>query len=662
VEFIRIISWLAIFYLFSSLYKISIQLLVLAVGFICISFLIKRIEVGKRLTRLGVLAICTGVVVIGLLLISTLSFLVDQAEGFKVAAIEQEVLVYIVVFGFYALASFLVEKFPRLALIEAFFLGLWTLRLLEFHRGLNLVSSKFIHQVAKSFGTSELKAFLGIAFTIGVVLILSSLYFSARKSLRPAFIYGLLGALLFIGGFYILNWHYSSTDGKLSSGVGFETEPGVSPLNFDSAVGASPQATALVQLTTSYIDQRTSPLLYFRESALSKLSGKVLVISDVERDFSRMSPRHEFEASETFNTYFRKKVEARSFLLIEHSVPFAIDYPIKIIPIPNPNSEKFIGGAFSAISLAPQFRNDQLTNFEIGNPEWPEDIRNMYLELPNDPRYTKLALEITREAQSDIEKISAVIRFLNKNIIYTLKPNTPKTDDPVATFLFNSRRGYCVHLSHAAVYLFRALGIPSRIGVGYATDLSQSRDGYILLRMNDRHAWPEVYFNGLGWLVFDSFPEQVESHAEAPVDQEFLKSLIEELEKNSPSEATIEASEDRKDFNNLIFWLVGSLIVLLYGIKFYLWFGFKLKRSRYRLALSVLSRLYDQGFKRESAEPLALFLSRLDSKDGSLETDILELFFGQDVKLDKIATYKKISLCSLFSLNSVFRYLFIRTW
>ena len=662
MEFIRIISWLAIFYLFSSLYKISIQPWVLAAGFISISVLIKRIEAVKRLTRIGVLALCSGVVVIGLLLISTLGFLLDQAEGFQVAAIEQEVLVYIFVFGFYGLVSLLVEKFPKLALLEAFFLSLWALRLLEFHRGLNLVSSKFIHQVAKSFGTSELKALLGIGSTIGAVLVLSSLYFSTRKRFKTAFIYGLLGAILFISGFFILGWHYSSTDGKLSSGVGFETEPGVSPLNFDSAVGASPQATALVELTTSYIDQRTSPLLYFRESALSKLSGKVLVISDVERDFSKMSPRQEFEASETFNTYFRRKVESRSFLLIEHSVPFAIDYPLKITPIANPNSEKFLGGAFSAVSLAPQFGNDQLANFEIGNPEWPEDIRNMYLELPNDSRYSELAFEITKDAQSDIEKINAVIQFLNKNITYTLKPNTPKTDDPVATFLFNSRRGYCVHLSHAAVYLFRALGIPSRIGVGYATDLSQSRDGYILLRMNDRHAWPEVYFNGLGWLVFDSFPEQVESHAEAPVDQELLRSLIEEVEKSSPSEATTEASEDGKPFNSLVFWFVGSLIVLLYGIKFYLWFGFKLKRSRYRLALSVLSRLYDQGFKRESAEPLAQFLSRLDSENGRLETDILELFFGQDVKLDKIATYKKISLRSLFSLSSVFRYLFIRTW
>ena len=74
--------------------------------------------------------------------------------------------------------------------------------------------------------------------------------------------------------------------------------------------------------------------------------------------------------------------------------------------------------------------------------------------------------------------------------------------------------------------MLRSLGIPARIATGYLTDLSQAKDGHILLRMSDRHAWAEAYITQKGWVPFDTQPEQVESHADTQVDLKLLEELM----------------------------------------------------------------------------------------------------------------------------------------
>ena len=48
----------------------------------------------------------------------------------------------------------------------------------------------------------------------------------------------------------------------------------------------------------------------------------------------------------------------------------------------------------------------------------------------------------------------------------------------------------------------RALGIPSRVVVGFL-DGQSLPDGRILYTSDERHAWPEMYFPGSGWVSFD---------------------------------------------------------------------------------------------------------------------------------------------------------------
>ena len=74
--------------------------------------------------------------------------------------------------------------------------------------------------------------------------------------------------------------------------------------------------------------------------------------------------------------------------------------------------------------------------------------------------------------------------------------------DPVEWFLFTWQSGFCNYYASAEVLLLRAAGIPARMVVGYAPGDYQS-GGYYQIRTEDAHAWPEVYFPGIGWVEFE---------------------------------------------------------------------------------------------------------------------------------------------------------------
>ncbi len=88
--------------------------------------------------------------------------------------------------------------------------------------------------------------------------------------------------------------------------------------------------------------------------------------------------------------------------------------------------------------------------------------------------------------------------------------------DVVARFL-ESRSGYCVHYAGAMAVLARLVGIPSRVAVGYApgeaTGTSVAGPNGLELTeftvtSQDAHAWPELYFDGVGWVKFEPTPSR----------------------------------------------------------------------------------------------------------------------------------------------------------
>jgi hypothetical protein len=77
--------------------------------------------------------------------------------------------------------------------------------------------------------------------------------------------------------------------------------------------------------------------------------------------------------------------------------------------------------------------------------------------------------------------------------------------DLLADFITDDRVGYCEQFAAAMAAMGRALKIPSRVVVGFL-DGTPEPDGRMLYTSDDRHAWPEMYFSGVGWVRFEPTP------------------------------------------------------------------------------------------------------------------------------------------------------------
>lgn len=521
-------------------------------------------------------------------------------------------------------AAFLVE----LGLILAIIVGS-----LATHRNLQLDMPKIINDLSWQLGVTPLTTFSAFGVIVALLAVIYgalsvrqfkdqraaiSKRFSTLGIFLSALIFILIGYLSFFG---ISNYYQEKGEAFFSNGVGQGSEEGLSPLTFESALGSTNQPAGLVRLESDYQMNPTSPMLYLRESALSKYNGKELVLSNIDDDISRDSPSVSF-------SQVRKEVISRSeltqeiYLLADHKNPFAIDYPKLLTPLKNPNPGRFKGGAYRALSFSLGLKLETLRNTPVGDPLWDNTKRANYLAAHTDPRYHELAKKITLDSPTPFDSIQKIVEYLAQFTIYTLTPNHAQSDDPVAPYLFGDGRGYCVHIAHATVYLLRAIGIPSRIATGYLTDLSQAKDGHILLRMSDRHAWAEVYFQDYGWIPFDTQPLQVESHADTEVDQGLLEELMNLV---NPAEELVPELPNKKDSENTslsVAWLKPALVMMLGAFLFFvilskilLLKGYLLFPSLYKIG--VFARLLDIGFKRNYGETRLNFIKRVRQSHGS---------------------------------------------
>lgn len=126
-------------------------------------------------------------------------------------------------------------------------------------------------------------------------------------------------------------------------------------------------------------------------------------------------------------------------------------------------------------------------------------------------RFRDLAVEVTADAASDVEKAQAIERYLRNNFDYSL--TTPVEQgfdgsDVAATERFlDVRAGYCVHFASAFTLMARSVGLPTRIVVGYLPgtyERAGTDDKRVYQVYSDQaHSWPEVHFADIGWVSFE---------------------------------------------------------------------------------------------------------------------------------------------------------------
>lgn len=124
----------------------------------------------------------------------------------------------------------------------------------------------------------------------------------------------------------------------------------------------------------------------------------------------------------------------------------------------------------------------------------------------------ELATEVTAEATNDYDRLVALQSwFRGRDFTYSLQsPVLEGFDgtgsDAVASFL-EVKEGYCIHFAGAFALMARALDMPSRIVVGFlpGTYTGEVAEGQRLaeVKTSQLHAWPEVHFEGIGWVPFE---------------------------------------------------------------------------------------------------------------------------------------------------------------
>ncbi len=152
------------------------------------------------------------------------------------------------------------------------------------------------------------------------------------------------------------------------------------------------------------------------------------------------------------------------------------------------------------------------------------------LQLPSDPS-EKIIHLVTQlqgfEAPAERFIQSVLSHFKNENFYYTLTPPLME-ENPIETFLFDTRYGFCSHYATAFVYLMRVAGLPARVVAGYQGGEHNKVGGFLEVRQANAHAWAEVWLKNKGWTRFDPTaaiaPERVEQ--DVNIDLQIATGLV----------------------------------------------------------------------------------------------------------------------------------------
>jgi transglutaminase-like putative cysteine protease len=372
---------------------------------------------------------------------------------------------------------------------------------------------------------------------------------------------------------------------------------------------------------------------YFRESAYSQFNGTMLDFpnrSDLDEDLMPQFTPTRVDINEPPPALDkRQSVRTTIGLLAPHRNPFGLDTPIAYANTPNPNNLRF-KQTYDAWSMVPQFSFPDLIGKQAGDSDWTPEQHQAYLDMPADPRYRELAETILQDLRPEFAadpyaKALAIKDYLDRNGIYSLKNEHAYAEDPAASFLFGDLTGYCMHFSFAATYMYRSIGIPARVGIGYSVPASNRAGGSaLLIQAINGHAWPEIYLEGVGWTIVDPAPSR--TLVDMSVDpQNSLQQLLGDMLRDEASfEEFIESQQGGSlplaAALRLLAYLALALLLLAYAIKVYrLRIPYHANPAlRYRLSYrATLDRLSALGLRRRYGESRENFARRLGAMSPS---------------------------------------------
>jgi len=128
------------------------------------------------------------------------------------------------------------------------------------------------------------------------------------------------------------------------------------------------------------------------------------------------------------------------------------------------------------------------------------------IDMKISPEVAALARSIAgAEATNVTTAAPRIERYLAQNYRYVANPAALGRAVSVEEFLLKVKTGHCEYFAAGMVELMTTLGFPARIAAGFYGGELNPLTGYFIVRLQDAHAWVEV-FDGEKWLTFDPTP------------------------------------------------------------------------------------------------------------------------------------------------------------
>ncbi len=156
----------------------------------------------------------------------------------------------------------------------------------------------------------------------------------------------------------------------------------------------------------------------------------------------------------------------------------------------------------------PSYRTGELSGHKLRT--------NTQLPGPASQKITSLIKRLGGFDTRPEQFVDRVLQHFNReNFSYTLTPPLME-DNPIETFLFETRSGFCSHYAAAFTYLMRVANIPARVVTGYHGGVLNPVGNFLEIRQADAHAWTEVWLENRGWVRVDPTaavaPERIEQN------------------------------------------------------------------------------------------------------------------------------------------------------
>ncbi len=146
----------------------------------------------------------------------------------------------------------------------------------------------------------------------------------------------------------------------------------------------------------------------------------------------------------------------------------------------------------------------QFVNAGVGNPADADVTKPLPRDFPGS--LTALAKQVTKDARTPADRAAAIQAYLRSSrFTYNTDPQPGSGYQALENFLLRDRTGYCEQFAASMAVLARAVGIPSRVAVGFLPGKKVGADTWSV-SIHDMHAWPELFYAGYGWVRYEPTP------------------------------------------------------------------------------------------------------------------------------------------------------------